>query len=305
MPNGKPIIGYETLPWEVGKHGKEQLDALVQSLHDIKGAGYDAVESLAFTTYNDDFARRRMEFEEWPREVNIASDMDFMSRFATLLRTCQELDLKLTNIFIESEFINPHFAQGEFDQVVTISHLLKSAGANHIVMDGGPRRPGAKHQEDLLALAKVVNKLGRATSDIGIELCFHPHIDTCVETPEDIEIFFNETDPEFVSIALDTAHIRAGGGDPLAFVKANVGRIRYVHFKDIADPESFGDGFHGPTRYDAFKNLGEGTIDFAAIWNVLSAAGYDQPLIIELDGTPDPKASAHISREYLRKTVGL
>lgn len=305
MTNSKPIIGYASLPWEVGKHGRAQLDAMVQGLTDIKAAGYDAVETLAFTTYNDDFARRVLEFEEWRRGVNVVSDMDFMSRFATLLSTCRELGLKLTNIFIESEFINPHTAQGEFDQVVTISHLLKSAGANHILVDGGPRRAGDRHLTDLKSLAGVMNRLGRATADIGIELCFHPHIDTCVETPEDIEIFFNETDSKFVSVALDTAHVVAGGGDPLAFVKSDPSRIRYVHFKDIADPQQFGDAFAGPVRYQAFRNLGEGTIDFAAIWAELEKNGYDQPLIIELDGTPDPAASARISREYLRATVGL
>ena len=172
----RPIVGYASLPWEVGKHGQEQLDAMVQGFRDIKDAGYDAVETLAFTTYNDDFARRVLEFEEWRPGVHVASDMDFMTRFATILRTCRELDLKLTNIFIESEFINPHTAQGEFDQVVTISHLLKAAGANHILVDGGPRRVGEKHRRDLLALANVMNDLGRATADIGIELCFHSHV---------------------------------------------------------------------------------------------------------------------------------
>lgn len=303
--NTKPIIGYASLPWEVGKHGQEQLDAMVQGFHDIKAAGYDAVETLAFTTYNDDFARRMMEFVEWQRPVHVVSDMDFMTRFATILRTSKELGLKLTNIFVESEFINPNTAQGEFDQVVTISHLLKSAGANHILLDGGPRRAGADHHKDLLALAKVMNELGRVTADIGIELCFHSHIDTCVETPEDIEIFFNETDSNYVAVALDTAHVVAGGGDPVAVVNGDPSRVRYVHLKDIADPAGFGDSFHGPARYEAFRNLGEGTIDFAKVWGALEKSGYDQPIIIELDGTPDPAASARISREYLRNTVGL
>ena len=307
MTNRSPIIGYASLPWEVAKPpGIERLNAMVEGLREIKKAGYQAAETLAFTTYNLDYARRHMEFVEWEDGVSIASDMQFMSRFAVLLRTCREIDLKLTTIFVESEFINPHTAQGEFDQVVTISHLLKSVGARHMLVDGGPRRHGAeRHKVDILKLAETMNRLGKVTADIGIELCFHPHIDTCIETPEDIEIFFNETDPRFVSLAYDTAHIMAGGGDPMKVLNDDPSRVRYVHFKDIADPLSFGDAFTGPARYEAFRNLGEGAIDFAQVWKALQENNYDQPIIIELDLTEDPASSAKISRQYLRDVVGL
>lgn len=307
MTNKSPIIGYASLPWEVAvPPGAARINAMVAGLREIKKAGYQAVETLAFTSYNTDYARQHMEFVEWRDGVTIATDMQFMSRFATLLRTCREIDLKLTTIFVESEFINPHTAQGEFDQVVTISHLLKSVGAKHMLVDGGPRRDGAeRHKGDILKLASTMNDLGKVLADIGIELCFHPHIDTCIETPEDIEMFFNETNPRFVSLAYDTAHIVAGGGDPLKVYKGDPSRVRYVHFKDIADPATFGDAFTGPARYEAFRNLGEGAIDFAQIWEALRQNNYDQPLIVELDLTEDPAASARISRQYLRDVVGL
>jgi inosose dehydratase len=279
---------------------------MVQGLRDIKAAGYDAVETLAFTTYNLDFTRRHMEFAEWDEPPGFNSDIQFMSRFAILLRTCRELDLRLTTIFIESEFINPHIAQGEFDQVVTISHLLKSVGASHVLVDGGPRRSGSKrHYTDLVDLAKAMTDLGRITADIGIELCFHPHIDTCVETPEDIEIFFNEADSRFVSLALDTAHVVAGGGDPLKLLRSDPSRVRYVHFKDLADPAKIGEKFAGAGRYQAFRNLGEGVIDFVSIWNTLRQNNYDQPIIVEFDLTENPALSAKLSREYLRTHIGI
>ena len=67
-------------------------------------------------------------------------------------------------------------------------------------------------------------------------MVLHPHGDSHIETPEDIDRIFQATDPDYVNLCLDTGHIVYGGGDPIAMVKQYADRISYVHIKAF-DPD--------------------------------------------------------------------
>jgi inosose dehydratase len=80
------------------------------------------------------------------------------------------------------------------------------------------------------------NELGRVIyEEFGVELVFHPHVDTHVETQEEIERFLTDTDPQFVNLCLDTGHIAYAGGDNVQIVERFPDRINYVHLKQV-DP---------------------------------------------------------------------
>ena len=81
------------------------------------------------------------------------------------------------------------------------------------------------------------NELGRVLyEEFGVELVFHPHADTHVDTQDRIEEFLKDTDPQFVNLCLDTGHIAYCGGDNLQIIERAPERITYVHFK-LVDPE--------------------------------------------------------------------
>ncbi|WP_058234665.1 TIM barrel protein [Devriesea agamarum] len=84
---------------------------------------------------------------------------------------------------------------------------------------------------------KHANALGKLLKrDYGLTMVLHPHGDSHIETPEQIERIFEATDPEYVSFCLDTGHIVYGGGDPCQMVERYPERIGYVHIKAF-DPE--------------------------------------------------------------------
>ena len=86
-------------------------------------------------------------------------------------------------------------------------------------------------------LISGTNELGRVIyEEFGVELVFHPHADTHVDTQDRIEQFLNDTDPQFVNLCLDTGHIAYCGGDNLQIIERAPERITYVHFK-LVDPE--------------------------------------------------------------------
>jgi inosose dehydratase len=80
------------------------------------------------------------------------------------------------------------------------------------------------------------DRLGRIMKeDYGLTMVLHPHGDSHIETPEDIDRIFQATDPEYVGFCLDTGHIVYGGGDPADLCRKYPERISYVHIKAM-DP---------------------------------------------------------------------
>ena len=71
--------------------------------------------------------------------------------------------------------------------------------------------------------------------EFGVELVFHPHVDTHVDTQERIERFLSDTDPQYVNLCLDTGHIAYCHGDNVQIVERFPDRITYVHLKQV-DP---------------------------------------------------------------------
>lgn len=86
-------------------------------------------------------------------------------------------------------------------------------------------------------LTKGTDELGRFIyEEYGINLVFHPHVDTHVDTQPRIERFLQDTNPEFVNLCLDTGHVAYCEGDNVEIVKHFPERITYVHLKSV-DPD--------------------------------------------------------------------
>jgi inosose dehydratase len=76
------------------------------------------------------------------------------------------------------------------------------------------------------------DRLGRIMKeDYGLQMVLHPHGDSHIETPADIDRVFQATDPDYVGFCLDTGHIVYGGGDPMELCRKYPERISYVHIK--------------------------------------------------------------------------
>ncbi|MCA0336939.1 MAG: sugar phosphate isomerase/epimerase [Actinobacteria bacterium] len=83
---------------------------------------------------------------------------------------------------------------------------------------------------------KNADRLGRIMKqDYGLQMVLHPHGDSHIETPEDIDRIFQATDPEYVGFCLDTGHIVYGNGDPMELCRRFPERISYAHIKAM-DP---------------------------------------------------------------------
>jgi inosose dehydratase len=166
--------------------------------------------------------------------------------------------------------------------------------------------------------ARGAEEIARAVhGETGLATVFHPHCAGFVETPREIEALLELTTPEALQLVFDTGHFLYGTGSNdaaqvLGALERYRERIAYVHFKDC-DPEvatrarEQGWDYRRAVAEGVFCELGQGSVDFAAVLDKLRELGYDGWITVEQDVLPgmgSPRESARRNREYLR-SIGL
>jgi inosose dehydratase len=175
---------------------------------------------------------------------------------------------------------------------------------------GVARRPPRLEDSAWSRLIETTEKVAAVARDrFGIGVAFHPHVDTHVETEDQIEALIDETDPDLVHLCLDTGHHAYGGLDPLEFYDRHHDRIPYLHLKSIdADVRDRvardGISFAEAVAQDMFVEPSTGAIDFAALLEKLKEHEFDGWAVVEQDIYPapfdKPLPIARRTREYLR-----
>ncbi len=169
--------------------------------------------------------------------------------------------------------------------------------------------------EQWLNLTDGLNTLGKLASDKGMQLCYHPHVGTGVETLDEINRLMDNTDPRYVKLLLDTGHLYYAGVDPLEVTKKYANRIKHVHLKNIRqsvldDSIRNGVSFLDSIRKGVFTVPGdpEGAINFQPILKELANANYQGWLVVEAEQDPkkaNPLQYASMARTYLQQVTGL
>ena len=123
--------------------------------------------------------------------------------------------------------------------------LLREVGAEYLVHlpdqytdmhTGAATGAGELDPEQWKNLVTGTNELGRVIlEEHGVQLVFHPHADTHVDTQDRILQFLADTDPRYVNLCLDTGHVAYCDGDNIEIIRQVPERITYVHLKFV-DP---------------------------------------------------------------------
>ena len=162
-------------------------------------------------------------------------------------------------------------------------------------------------------VAKVVEEAAKVSADFGLDLVFHPHVATYVETPEECERFFDVTSHTGVGLCLDTGHCEYGGGDTVTEASKFASVLRFLHIKDV-DKKILEEArrkklnFEQAIETKAFTIIGQGSIDFPGLFRLLNKNNYSGWMVIEQDvkfgATVIPPAeSVAASLRYLQRVV--
>ncbi|MGA7920583.1 MAG: TIM barrel protein [Candidatus Acidiferrales bacterium] len=162
-------------------------------------------------------------------------------------------------------------------------------------------------------IGKIVADAERVANEFGLDLVFHPHVATYVETPEECELFYDATSHTNVGLCLDTGHCVYGHGDSVKEAEKYKNKLRFVHIKDC-DTKVLDKArqnrwtFEEAIEHKVFTVIGQGNIDFPAFFYALVKNGYSGWSVVEQDvkfgATAIPPAqSIAASLKYLRGIV--
>ncbi|WP_409304107.1 sugar phosphate isomerase/epimerase family protein [Peribacillus sp. SCS-155] len=210
--------------------------------------------------------------------------MQYTSRKEDFQALMNENSLKFIGVYSGGNFIFPDILEEELLKIEQVAAFAAELGAEHLVVGGGAIRANGILESDYQSLGKALDKVVDIANKHGLIPSYHPHMGTIVQSPEQLDKLMPLTT---INLCPDTAHIEAGGGDPVEVIKKYSDRIKYVHFKD----------YHN----DEFVPLGEGHQRFDEMIRLLDEAGYDGWVTVELDSYHNPKLGAEISRKYLAK----
>jgi len=193
-----------------------------------------------------------------------------------------------------------YVAAGGFDYVSRACGKTRSQLAGHVGPEDGLT------DDEFKIMAERLNEVGTLTIDYGVWSCFHNHVGSVVETEAEMEKLLAMTEPSLLFLGPDVGHLAWAGADPVAFCERHVERIKTLHLKDAredlvtasrAEAWDYGQ-FVGS---GGWVELGDGMIDFPALFDVLARADYYGWAIVEIDRTPRASALESItaSRQYL------
>ncbi|MCL5006069.1 MAG: sugar phosphate isomerase/epimerase [Acidobacteria bacterium] len=152
-------------------------------------------------------------------------------------------------------------------KAMELNHIL---GTRYIVMAS----PGPVHTLDgWKRVAELLNKANHTLMAHGFHAGYHndDHEWEPLDGKKPIEIVAGDTDKNII-LELDTGNCLASGGDPVAFITSNPGRIRAMHLKDWSPQKGF----------DVL--IGEGIAPWKKIFAAAESVGGVQYYLIEQEG---------------------
>jgi len=209
--------------------------------------------------------------------------------------------MKLLGSFVPVKMGDPAAGAAVIERIRKVGKLLATLGAPFLVLaddqsDGRNKYSGRAYDKGCPALnaeqwkhvGKIVADAEKVANEFRLDLVFHPHVATHVETPEECEKFFDATSHTNIGLCLDTGHCVYGLGDSVMEAEKYKNKLRFVHIKDcnnkvLDDARRNKWTFEEAIEHQVFTIIGQGNIDFPAFFRTLARNGYSGWSVVEQD----------------------
>lgn len=194
-----------------------------------------------------------------------------------------------------------HSVEDEIAAIENHLQLLKKGGAKVMVycevtgcVHGDHNTPVSRRpkmrSEDWVTFGRNLTQVADYCLSQGVQLAYHHHMGTVIETAEDIDLLMHHTG-DSLGLLLDSGHLTYAGGDPLAVIAKHGQRIVHVHAKDIRatvlkDAKNRDLSFLDSVLNGVFTVPGDGSIDYLAIFKALKAVDYSAWVVVEAEQDP-------------------
>lgn len=284
---GNAPVSYGAFEVTVGKRdGVPDADAVLDA---VQAAGYDGID-LGPLGYLGLGAGLRTALDSRGLlltggyvEIDVSADEAPASGMAELARACDQFDAVAAGV--DREYL-PRPTVALIGSPVIAGSDTTASRWNRI-------------ERTIGALTELCDKR-------GYQACLHNEVGTQIASQDDvIRVLANTT----AALCLDSGHLVAAGGDPVAILAGWRDRVSHVHLKD-ARPAPSGRPFTDAMELwetDVFCPLGAGNGQIDEVLDSLRSGGYVGWIVVEQDVLPrSPAAYRQASleqrenRQYLR-----
>ena len=175
------------------------------------------------------------------------------------------------------------------ENIARTRDLNLTLGCKYVVVASAEPKPGP---DGWAPVADSLNAAAEKLEPAGLKVGYHNHEPEFrrVDSKRPIEYLAQHTKPSVV-LQLDIGTCVAAGSDPVAWIRANPGRIRSIHCKDWS-------------RDNGYKVLfGEGAADWKSIFAAAESVGGIEYYLVEQEGSRFPELeTAHKCLQTFRST---
>ncbi|WP_269585698.1 myo-inosose-2 dehydratase [Roseibium sp. Sym1] len=279
------MILYGTNPIAWANDDDQSLGAHIptsQILEEASKIGFDGIENG----------------HRWPDEPEALKQL-LGSHGLKFISGWYSLNLLAQSVEDEKKAIQPHLDKLKHNgcKVCITCETSNTIQGSQTDINGSP----VLTAEEMKAFGARVEELAAFCADQGIDLVYHHHMGTVVETPDEIDAFMAATGPA-TKLLFDAGHCYFGsnGQDPAPILQKYADRVKHFHaknvrpavMKEIRDSKrSFMDG----VRAGVFTVPGdeEGGVDFAPLLKILKETGYQGWIVIEAEQDPEVRNPFH------------
>lgn len=289
------------------------------------------ISPINWTNDDDPSLGGEISFEQCIREMHEAGyegcEMGnrFPKEIATLQKALSPYPLQIVSAWFDTYFTIKEKKEATLSRFKKHCDFLKAMGALVIVVCEcayaiqGTALPILSNQKYCFSkkewqrLIDGLHEIGEYARYNDMHIVYHAHMGTGIQTDVELEYLMHHSDPELVSLLVDTGHSYFAGGDPLSIIKMHSKRIRHVHLKDVRESvlhkvKKENLHFMDAVRSGVFTVPGDGDINFESVFFALSEAQYKGWMIVEAEQDPkkaNPYVYAKNARETIRALTGL
>ncbi|MFD1362445.1 sugar phosphate isomerase/epimerase family protein [Lentibacillus salinarum] len=268
-------LGIAPCSWGVWFPEDDYQPHWTQCLDQVEQAGYRAIELGPWGYLPNQYEDLKNELDKRNIDLVATTLMDDLTSDTQVQRMIADLDEMAQ---LQTKFPNAKYV------------VLMDATYTDL-FTGEPVHSKVLNDQEWASFVQNINKVKHyAKEKYGLEVIYHPHGETHVETEEQIERLLKDSD---IQLCLDTGHHAYAGGDPVTFIERHRSRIAYLHIKNCNENVRRQKELSDWSLAEAVKNNifcepEYGSIDMVELMDVLAKNDFSGWAIVEQDMYPVP-----------------
>jgi inosose dehydratase len=289
---GNAPVSYGAFEVTVGKH--EGVPTAPEVLDAVQAAGYEGIDlgPLGYLGLGDELrsalGSRGLLLTGGYVEIDVSADDAPAAGLAELAQVCDQFDAVADLVDAEASTASRAGDGGPFWPRPTVALIGSPAGQD---------------DERWNRIERVVGDVVGLCGGRGYQAVLHNEVGTQLSSQEAVIRVLQTTG---AALCLDTGHLVAAGGDPLAILDGWRDRVTHVHLKDARPADTpFTDAMQ-LWEGDVFCRLGVGRGQVDEVLGSLRSGGYEGWIVVEQDVLPrSPQAYQQASADQRQNRAFL